>query len=333
MKRPGGFDRLPDRQEPDEQPIASVSVPSVPVPSVPETDEDPAPDHSRRLSGVLRRFQSEASNDLESASEPVYRAEPDPVAEAERQLREAARRVKSQQKRESRRFSAHTRRRRRNWFIALGTVAALALFVAVGVFTPLMAVRDVQIEGATSVKVEDLQKALSDFRGVPLALVQDSAIRDALEPFPGIERYSMEVIPPSTLKVRIEERVPVLSIEKGGAFQLYDAAGVMLGTAEAPPAGVPLASGPASDKKSKAFAASARVLRDMPAELRAQVVSITASSGQDVTLKLASGVEVMWGDAELSKKKAVVLTSMLGALGDRAVTRIDVSSTEAPVFQ
>lgn len=318
---------MPDRQEPDEELTASES----------ESDENTAPDHSRRLRGVLSRFQAEHSSDLESApvraSEPVYRAEPDPVAEAERHLREAARRAKAQRRRESRRFSAHTRRRRRNWLIALGTVMALALFVAVGVFTPLMAVRQVQIEGASSVKVEDLKKALSEFEGVPLALVQDSAIRDALEPFPGIERYSMEVIPPSTLKVRIEERVPVLSIEKGGTFQLYDAAGVMLGTAEAPPAGVPLASGPASDKKSKAFAASARVLRDMPAELRAQVVSITASSGQDVTLKLASGVEVMWGDAELSKKKAVVLTSMLVALGDRAITRIDVSSTEAPVFQ
>lgn len=302
-------------------------------PVEPATEQASVPDEGRRLRGVLSRFQAQQPSDVEPASEQVYRAEPDPVADAERQLREAARQVKAQQRRESRRFSAHTRRRRRNWFIVLGTVAALALFVAVGVFTPLMSVRQVLVEGAASVSVDEVKKALAEFDGVPLALVQDAEVRDALEPFPWIERYSIEVIPPSTLKVRIEERVPVLSVEKAGAFQLYDAAGVLLGKAEAPPAGVPLAGGAAADKTSKAFAAAARVVRDMPAELRAQVVSVTASSGQDVTLVLSSGVEVMWGDAELSKKKAVVLTSMLGALADRPITRIDVSSTEAPVFQ
>lgn len=321
MKRPSGFDRLPGQQGAGEEPADPTPV------------EDSAPASTRRLRGVLDRFQSEQTADLEPVAEHVYRAEPDPVADAERQLREAARQVKAQQRRESRRFSAHSRRRRRNWFIVLGTVAALALFVAVGVFTPLMSVRQVQVDGVTSAGIEDVKKALSEFEGVPLALVRDSAVHDALEPFSWIERYSIEVIPPSTLQVHIEERVPVLSVKQGKSFQLYDAAGVLLGKAEAPPAGVPLASGAAANRESKAFAAAARVLRDMPAELRAQVVSVTASSGQDVTLVLTTGVEVMWGDAEHTKRKAVVLSSMLGALGDRSLQRIDVSSTEAPVFQ
>lgn len=350
MKRPSGFDQVPPVPErkpdpelvPDPEQRAASKTPSAaaelpdPEPEFADGfDAEPmealAP--TQRLRGALSRFQVDKSSEVEAASEQVYRAEPDPVADAERQLRQAAKRRKVQQRRESRRFSAHARRRRRNWFIALGTVAALALFVAVGVFTPLMSVREVQVEGAAEVNVEEVQKALSEFKGVPLALVQDSAVRDALEPFPRIERYAIELIPPSTLKVRVEERVPVLSVEKDGAFQLYDAAGVLLGTAEAPPQGVPLASGAAAERKTKGFAAAARVLRDMPAELRAQVVSVTASSGQDVTLVLASGVEVMWGDAEQTRRKAVVLTSMLGSLGDRAVVHIDVSSTEAPVFR
>jgi cell division septal protein FtsQ len=178
-----------------------------------------------------------------------------------------------------------------------------------------------------------VEKALTSFKGVPLALVQDAAVRDALEPFPRIEKYSFEVIPPSTLRVRVEERVPVLTIERDGLFQLHDAAGVLLGKESAKPEGVPLATGGVAELNSKAFAATARVLRDMPAELRTQVVSVAASSGQDVTLALSNGIEVMWGDAEQTRRKAVVLTSMLNSLAGRPVTHIDVSSSEAPVFR
>lgn len=71
----------------------------------------------------------------------------------------------------------------------------------------------------------------------------------------------------------------------------------------------------------------------MPSELRDQVSGVTASSGQDVTLTLASGIEVMWGDGESSRRKSAVLATMLKSLGDREVSYIDVSSSEAPVFR
>lgn len=272
-----------------------------------------------RSGGVLARLRSER--------------EPDPVRLAERRVRAARRERRAQERRERRRFSVEARRRRRNWFIVLGTVGALVVFVAAGVFTPLMAVRNVQVVGATSVNVADIEQALARFDGVPLALVNEGDVHRALEPFPLIQRYAIELIPPDTLTVRIEERLPVLSIEQDGVFVLYDAAGVLLGTADAPVGGVPVASGGITDLTSDAFAAAARVLRDMPAELRAQVGSVVASSGQDVTLGLTSGVQVLWGDAEETRRKAVVLTSMMAALGDRAIEQIDVSSSGAPVFR
>jgi hypothetical protein len=71
----------------------------------------------------------------------------------------------------------------------------------------------------------------------------------------------------------------------------------------------------------------------MPAELRAQIVSVTGSSAQDVTFTLSSGVEVLWGDADRTRYKAEVLSRMLVALADRGVAHIDVSSAEAPVFR
>ena len=197
-----------------------------------------------------------------------------------------------------------------------------------------MAVRDVQIVGAQSVNEADVRQALARFDGVPLALVDTAEVHQALEPFPLIQRYAVELVPPQTLVVRIEERVAVVSIPKdGGGVTLHDAAGVLVGAAEAPPAGVPLAGGSVTDTDSAAFRSAASALRDMPVELRNQVVAVAATSAQDVTLTLSNGIAVIWGDAAQTKRKSVILQTILGSLGERPVTQIDVSSTEAPVFR
>ena len=259
--------------------------------------------------------------------------ESDPVRAAERRLRDAERQRRAQLRSESRRFSAESRRRRRTWLIALAAVGALALFVVAGAFTPIMAVREVQVVGAANVNPADVQQALARFDGRPLALVDDAEVHRALEPFPMIQHYAVERVPPHTLLVRIEERVPVISVQGDAGFSVYDSAGVLLASAETPPAGAPVAVGAVTDFSSEAFRSAGRALRDMPDELRAQLVSVTASSGQDVTFTLASGVEVLWGDAERTRYKAEVLARMLVALADRGVTHIDVSSADAPVFR
>ena len=258
----------------------------------------------------------------------------DPIRAAERRVRSAERERKAQERRERRRFSAESRKRRRVWWLGLGVIAALALFVAIGVFTPLMAVRNIELVGAERVEEQAVRKALARFDGVPIALVRDADVHRALEPFPSIQSYATEVIPPSTLVVRIEERVAVVAVADGEQFKLYDAAGVLLSTVGEQPKSVPLASGKVADLASEPFSAATRALRDMPAKLREQIVKVTASSGQNVEFQLRSGVDVLWGDAENSRRKSVVLQSMLssGALKGKKIEQIDVSSFEAPVF-
>lgn len=259
--------------------------------------------------------------------------ESDPVRAAERRLRQAERQHRAQLRSESRRFSAESRRRRRNWLIALAAVGALALFVVAGAFTPIMAVREVQVVGTVNVNPADVQQALARFDGRPLALVDDAEVHRALEPFPMIQHYAVERVPPHTLLVRIEERVPVISVQGDAGFAVFDSAGVLLASAETPPAGAPVGVGAVTDFSSEAFRSAGRALRDMPDELRAQVVSVTASSGQDVTFTLSNGIEVLWGDADRTRYKAEVLARMLVALADRGVEYIDVSSADAPVFR
>lgn len=257
----------------------------------------------------------------------------DPVKAAEKRVRAAERQNKQGQRRETRRFTSAIRRTRRRTLIAVATVLALVLFVLVGAFTPIMAVRDVQIEGAQSVNVDDVKVALQRFEGTPLALVDENEILKALSAFPLIQRFAVERVPPSTLIVRIEERVPAIAIESDGVVRLYDAAGVLVGEVPERPEGVPLGGDSLRNTSGAAFRAASKVVRDMPADLRQQTVSVNAVTGQDVVFVLANGIEVFWGNANDTKRKSLVLQTMLTSLEGRSVSHIDVSSTDSPIFR
>ena len=327
MKRPGGFDGGEQRPEPA---AASRHVP-VPAPQSAPTPPAPTPAPTPATERVLAETIDLSEVRAKHPERALDVEAPGGVELAEERLKQAKRDRRSRERREQRRFTEHLRIRRRRWFVAGGAVLALALFVVVGVFTPIMAVRDIQVRGAETVDIEQLQQALSRFEGVPLALVSDRDVHRAVETFPLIQRYAIERIPPHTLVVLIEERSAVIAMEREGGFDLLDPAGVLLGRVAERPAGVPLGSPELTDTASPAFLAASRVIRDMPDDLRQQLVSVSASNAQDVSFQLAGGTEVLWGEAKETQRKSVVLRSMLASIG--APGLIDVSAPEAPVFK
>jgi len=342
VKRPGGFDRGFPIEPAEPEPVVPELVlpaPAAPVPLVPSAPLE-APDLELRPASeeALAPVTSIDTVDLSQAVAGAGDLEPavgDGLREADvrgakRQLRLARKSRRTREKREQRRFTAHLRRRRRYWIAGIASVLGLAAFVAAGVFTPVMAVREVRIEGAEQVDVAALQQALQQFDGVPLALVDDQQVHAALQPFTLIERYSIERIPPQTLLLRIEERDAVIALARDSGFGLYDAAGVQIGSQAEAPVGMPIGSGALLDPATDAFRAAGRIIRDLPEDLRAMLVGVEASSAQQVTLVLESGTRVVWGSPEQTQRKAVVLRSMIAKLG--AVATIDVSAPETPVF-
>ncbi len=345
MRRPGGFDggREDDASSPErDAPLARVDrLNSGARPeaagqggregaSVPVTGAEPA--SSSRLQRITRDAATRSPESLERAAQLAAERESDrAVLRAEQELKRAERERRNRERREQRRFTAHSRVRRRRWFVAIGAVLGLALFVAAGVFTPVMAVREIDVQGTQTMNVDDVRAALSRFEGVPLALVDDREVHRALEPFPVIQRYAVERIPPHTLVVRVEERTPVIALQHENGFDIYDPAGVLLATVPERPAGVPLGSAELTDTASPAFVAASTVVRDLPDDIRQQLISVRASNAQDVSFTLASGTEVDWGEAKQTQRKAIVLRAMLASIGSPGL--IDVSAPEAPVFK
>lgn len=343
-----------DDDEPDTEPIVLPHLAQAPVaaPPTPRTGREPAEPSRGGLAGRLgarargaadaassaaatrplrRRTHADGDGDAtpraHRPARPASAATGD--AEARRQLRRARRERQRYERQEVRRFTQRARRRRAGLLGALGAFLALAVVVGIAVYSPLLALRTVEVEGADRVSPSSIQSALADQVGTPLPLVDLDRVGDELRAFPLIRSYSTESRPPSTLVIRIVERTPVAVIQSGAGFDLVDPAGVTIERATARPDGYPLIDLPSADLTSPRFQAATAVLVALPADFLPQVDSIQANTTDDVMLTLRSGKEVLWGSGERSADKAQVLQALVKARDD--VGSYDVSAPDAPV--
>jgi len=229
---------------------------------------------------------------------------------------------------EIRRFTQRSRRRRIIGWSAVGVAVTLVGGSIAAAYSPLFAVERITVVGASTLDPATLETALAGQIGTPLALVDSSEVKAALLAFPLIETYSVEARPPHELAVRIVERTPVGVVASDAGFTLVDAAGVALSTTAEQPAGQPLLEidgGPGSS----AFESAGLVIRSLPADVRQQLAAVRATTADDVTLTLGSGLIVVWGSEEESAKKGVLLSRVLAANPDAST--IDVSSPRTAV--
>lgn len=232
---------------------------------------------------------------------------------------------------EVRRFTARARHRRAVW-IGVGVSMLVLVLGSLGAaYSPLFAVERVQIIGANQLDVAAVQTALAGQLGTPLPLIDNSEIKAALVAFPLIESYSLEAQPPHDLVLRIVERTPVGVVSSAAGFSVVDAAGVALATTATAPEGQPVITAQGGPK-TEAFAAIGLVMRSLPESIRAQVTEASATSADDVTLTLGgTNTQVVWGSAEDSAKKVVVLEKAMVAKPPADVSGYDVSSPTAIV--
>ncbi|MBM3715951.1 MAG: FtsQ-type POTRA domain-containing protein [Actinobacteria bacterium] len=311
-----------------------------PLPTPPAAERRaPAPAQEARPSASVRPDDPAPSR---PAVAPADRAVPretpvDPETDATgtslRDVWRASRARRRALRAEVKRFTVRQRRRRRVWIGVGVAVLVTVLGTAGAAYSPLFALERVEVVGTSQLDAVAVTAALDDQLGTPLALVDDSAVKAALVRFPLVESYTLEARPPHDLVVRIVERTPVGAIESDGVFTVVDAAGVALSTSSQAPPGVPLlrVDGGAD---STAFRAAGRVVRALPDGIRSQVAEVTATTADDVAFTLTgSGSRVVWGSADESAEKAVVLNLLLQKSPPQAGREYDVTSPEAGVVR
>jgi cell division protein FtsQ len=246
----------------------------------------------------------------------------------------AERRRKREERAEVKRFTRRARRRRLGWLGGFGVLVLLGLMVGGAVFSPILALRHVVVDGTQRLDAAALAAAVDGQLGTPLALLDEDRIRTELAEFTLIRSYVTELVPPDTMLIHIVERSPIGVISSPDGFRLTDPAGVTIETTVARPEGYPqieLASG--EDVEGAGFRSMAEVLLALPPAVLAQVDTIAARTRDDVTLTLTGSAQrVVWGSADDSQSKAAVLAGLLALHAGDGPGEYDVSAPGIGVF-
>ena len=331
MRRPSPLPPPPEREAvPVGEPPAGESTPGPATPAGPATMPSAGPASGDPTATPVPADAMSSGRPSEFAASEGAADEPGPVRL--RDVWRASRARRRALRAEVRRFTVRSRRRRAVWIGAGAALVVLVLGTLGAAYSPLFAVERISVVGAEALDAAEVEAALADQLGTPLPLVDDSAVKEALVRFPLIETYSLEAQPPHDLVLRIVERTPVGVIESPAGYTLVDAAGVALSTTAKPPTGQPVIDVPGGTQ-TPAFEAIGLVMRSLPDALRPQVTAVRATSRDDVTLTLGgTGTTIVWGGADESAMKAVVLEKLMASQPPDEVNRYDVSSPEAVVI-
>jgi cell division protein FtsQ len=199
--------------------------------------------------------------------------------------------------------------------IALGTAGLVAAAVWVLFGSPLLVVRSVTVSGTHLVSQSEVIAASGVQPGTPLIRVDTGRAAARIVAIPQVRSVQVTRSWPNRLVIVVRERMPELALPAyGGGYDLTDADGVVLQRVARRPAHLPLYPTVAPEgalRGNPDLAAAAAVLSELPTQLRRSVTSVTAPQPDQVTLRLAGGITVVWGDAGRAGVKARELAILM----------------------
>jgi cell division protein FtsQ len=228
---------------------------------------------------------------------------------------------------------ARLRRRLLRLFVLLIAAGLAGAAVYAVWFSSLLAADDVRVVGVGGARADAILAEAAVPIGQPLARIDTQSAEQAVRTLPWVATADVRRGWPSEIVIAVTVRVPVAELVTPGqgittaagtgAREAVDADGVVFEPEGALPKGLPRVSA-----EGPALAAAVAVLQGLPADLARRVVSVTATTVDDVVLELRSGDEVRWGSADQAEFKAEVLRALLRRKADM----YDVSAPEMPTI-
>jgi cell division protein FtsQ len=296
-----------EEPEPGEQPAAE---PAEPAEGTEEAEDGEGPRRRARREREQRRAAQQRATVIEHARREAKRKVADQAAAAPPRLGERA--VKGL--------------KLLVWLVVL-TVASVALGLLL-YFTPAMSARSLVVVGTGAVTRDEVVGVAQIQPGTPLLQIDTDAVADRVA---GIRRVASARVQreyPSTLRITVVERVPVVVKDYPDGPHLFDRDGVDFATAPPPP-GLPYIEVDNPGPTDPPTMAALDVMTALRPEVVAQVSRIAAPSVASITLTLNDGRTVVWGTTDRTDEKAEKLAALLTQPG-----RVyDVSSPDLPTVK
>ena len=195
-------------------------------------------------------------------------------------------------------------------------------------FTPIMSARAVAITGLITVTQDEVEQAAAVPADTPLLQIDTDAVADRVATIRRVASARVQREYPSTLRITIVERIPLVAKDYPDGPHLFDRDGVDFAAAPPPP-GLPYLDADTPGPTDLPTLAALQVLTALRPEVAGQVSRIAAPSIAAITLTLIDGRQVVWGTTDRTDEKAL----KLGALLTQPGTTYDVSSPDLPTVK
>lgn len=219
----------------------------------------------------------------------------------------------------------------RRRLIVLGAAVLAVLLVWIVWFSPVLAVRSVQVDGAGAGLSGSVRAVADDEVGEPMLRADLAGVAARVDRIAEVRSVEVTRGWPSTLTVTVRERTPVVVVARGGQRQLVDSTGAEYAEATAADARrLPVVQLDAKASGEDA-AAVARVMAAIPEGDRDQVSDLRLDSIGQVGFVI-DGLRVSWGSSGKSTAKGKALKTMRPIAKKEGSSRLDLSTPGRPVL-
>ena len=222
--------------------------------------------------------------------------------------------------------------RRKQLLVVGSSLVASVVFALIVLASPLVAVRNVDIEGAKYANATLIETVSKSLRGKSVLTVDTNAAQKLLETDPWIESVRIKTYLPSRAVIEINERVPVawfLGVDNQG--RVIDQDGRVLAVVNGRPTEYMLIDGIgpnliAGAMASESYKAAAQLAMSLPDEIRPVVKNMGVNGPNQVTMTLLTGAVVKFGEPVDLRNKLVNVVVILRRQDINQIAGIDVSS-------
>ena len=180
------------------------------------------------------------------------------------------------------------------------------------------------------VAADDVIEAADVAMGTPLIRLDTDGIADRVADVPEVADVVVHRSWPSAVTLEVTARTAVATVPDGeDTWWQVDADGVLFGVDTSRPEGLTVLRAELDDEAAPKRAAGVAVLGELSAEIVDRVREIHVESPADIRLELDDDIEVRWGTADDTPRKAAVLAALMAEQEDLPDV-YDVSAPEAP---
>ena len=222
--------------------------------------------------------------------------------------------------------------RRKQLLVVGGSLVAGVVVILIVLASPIVAVRNIDIEGAKYANATLIETVSKSLRGKSVLTVDTNAAQKLLETDPWIESVRIKTYLPGRAVIEINERVPVawfLGVDNQG--RVIDQDGRVLAVVNGRPTEYMLIDGTgpnliAGAMASESYKAAAQLAMSLPDEIRPVVKNMGVNGPNQVTMTLLTGAVVKFGEPVDLRNKLVNVVVILRRQDINQIAGIDVSS-------